>query len=929
MNSYQKEYKKSFWNYYFRWNTWYATYDEMNFDNYWYSTWISEDAVARWFIDGWKMNEKNTWWEEWRTNNPCDVTKWEYLPTPENWANLMNIWASLNDTNVVSEAIIRNLWTYKWSLSFGNYGDSKKFANDMLLPTAWIINFYPEWRCEEGVDQDCVEWNYDNYNSSLRAARDDLNSIGSYSVDDWNLYWNQNVYNNYASPVRCFMVANPVTVTFDTDWWSSVQSYKVSEWTTITAPTIPTKDWYIFAWWYTEDGTKWNFEQDRVEEDMTLYAKWRFCWEWFTVKSNKCVPDDMDMEWIIEVSDWEDVIYVKDRNEGVTNDNAVMCMKVEAYGSNLMNQCRTEVDAESCMNDKVSDYLDYINELLWTSFNFEQAEQYFQEHCNSFDKRELFWTYYFRWNNNWINLYDEFESGRIEFWEYDNNSGRQPIENMSQLDEKFLEWWKLWDSEWDWWVEWKEQNNPCGWDREYLPTPEDRTRLINIWMNKNGYSFDDHLHLDLPELPQYWSINNVWQYWLHTSAMDSAWWLEFPSSIMEDQFQMDLLLPYVWAILYEHQSCAEDEWSNCDKMYYQDWGGLRLAQDENWYVWDAGAWGVEYDTVEMVIDEWYRYWWNNVASPVRCFVDVPEVLVVTLYSDGNIYRELNVVKWDTLVEPSGPNKSNHMFDWWYTEDGEKYDFDTPFTEDITLYARWTENKSTWWYSGWGGSSSRPSSQWSWPSSSDVKSVDNPKDNTADDKKEEAKPEVKPVNNWGWKATSTGKVDPQQELFDAYKWAYANGLTKYANMADARLEDPLNRQEMAKISTLFATKFVDKSPNTKKRTSCSQYSDLWKVTSDMEEFIIESCELGYMWYRANGVDYLERFRPYTPVSLAEFSIILSRIMWWNRYAISEKQWYQWHLHAVYENNLIDNITKPFENITRKDAYLMLYRLTSYL
>jgi hypothetical protein len=65
------------------------------------------------------------------------------------------------------------------------------------------------------------------------------------------------------------------------------------------------------------------------------------------------------------------------------------------------------------------------------------------------------------------------------------------------------------------------------------------------------------------------------------------------------------------------------------------------------------------------------------------------------------------------------------------------------------------------------------------------------------------------------------------------------------MADARLDDPLNRQEMAKISTLFATKFVDKSPNTKKRTACSQYSDLWKVTSDMEEFIIESCELGYM------------------------------------------------------------------------------------
>jgi hypothetical protein len=98
---------------------------------------------------------------------------------------------------------------------------------------------------------------------------------------------------------------------------------------------------------------------------------------------------------------------------------------------------------------------------------------------------------------------------------------------------------------------------------------------------------------------------------------------------------------------------------------------------------------------------------------------------------------------------------------------------------------------------------------------------------------------------------------------------------------------------------------------------------------MQEFIIQSCELGYMWYRANGVDYLERFRPYTPVSVAEVSIILSRIMWQNKYAISENLWYQWHLHAVYENNLLDNITKPFDYIARKDAYIMLYRISKTL
>jgi hypothetical protein len=98
---------------------------------------------------------------------------------------------------------------------------------------------------------------------------------------------------------------------------------------------------------------------------------------------------------------------------------------------------------------------------------------------------------------------------------------------------------------------------------------------------------------------------------------------------------------------------------------------------------------------------------------------------------------------------------------------------------------------------------------------------------------------------------------------------------------------------------------------------------------MQEYIIQSCELGYMWYRANGIDALDRFRPYTPVSVAEVSIILSRIMWQNKYAINENLWYQWHLHAVYENNLLDNITKPFDYIIRKDAYIMLYRISKTL
>ena len=41
-------------------------------------------------------------------------------------------------------------------------------------------------------------------------------------------------------------------------------------------PENPTKEGYVFAGWYTDEnyGTEWNFEEDLVTENMTLYAGW-------------------------------------------------------------------------------------------------------------------------------------------------------------------------------------------------------------------------------------------------------------------------------------------------------------------------------------------------------------------------------------------------------------------------------------------------------------------------------------------------------------------------------------------------------------------------------------------------------------------------------------------------------------------------------
>ncbi len=64
------------------------------------------------------------------------------------------------------------------------------------------------------------------------------------------------------------------TVTFESEGGSAVEFQQVSELSTVKRPENPTKENYDFDGWYTEDGDKWLFFTNTVEQDLTLYAKW-------------------------------------------------------------------------------------------------------------------------------------------------------------------------------------------------------------------------------------------------------------------------------------------------------------------------------------------------------------------------------------------------------------------------------------------------------------------------------------------------------------------------------------------------------------------------------------------------------------------------------------------------------------------------------
>ena len=68
-------------------------------------------------------------------------------------------------------------------------------------------------------------------------------------------------------------MSNKVTVTFDTNGGSDIESVQVTKGERIAKPQDPQKEGYAFDGWYV-DGEKWSFVGYTVTENMTLTAKW-------------------------------------------------------------------------------------------------------------------------------------------------------------------------------------------------------------------------------------------------------------------------------------------------------------------------------------------------------------------------------------------------------------------------------------------------------------------------------------------------------------------------------------------------------------------------------------------------------------------------------------------------------------------------------
>ena len=276
------------WNLYFWGNNTWVDIDEI-IENLWNTTYENE-LISKWFNWGNFWDIEGSWWIEWNYNNPCNWDKWEYLPTIGDWIKLVSLRANINNYDVkdISNKNIHffdsnnnTLWvTFDYQVLFD-------FILDTMLYPPLLTYTYSGNKLER-FDSNYfmpIAWWWLNANWEFWLTF--FNQSGSTSIDDITLdFGTEHIeadqitdeavekINSIALPVRCFIKV-PV-VKFETNGGNSIDNIDVFKWEKLILENQPSKANATFDWWYKDEWLteKWDIENDIVEDDMTLYAKW-------------------------------------------------------------------------------------------------------------------------------------------------------------------------------------------------------------------------------------------------------------------------------------------------------------------------------------------------------------------------------------------------------------------------------------------------------------------------------------------------------------------------------------------------------------------------------------------------------------------------------------------------------------------------------
>ena len=158
----------------------------------------------------------------------------------------------------------------------------------------------------------------------------------------------------------------------------------------------------------------------------------------------------------------------------------------------------------------------------------------------------------------------------------------------------------------------------------------------------------------------------------------------------------------------------------------------------------------------------------------------------------------------------------------------------------------------------------------------------------------------------------------QEEVDAYKWAYRNWITTQSTIEEANLDWKLTRQELSKMLANYIENVAW--VRQASLSSCT-FTDEDKMTDNLIPYTKKICSYKIMWTN------WEDFRPTSKVTRAELWTTISRMLRWDRHNVSWKDFYIYHLNALKDQWIMNNIENPTKSLARRwDTFIMLKRLS---
>ena len=677
-------------------------------------------------------------------------------------------------------------------------------------------------------------------------------------------------YRTYGLPVRCFKnVSNTLTLN-PNNWWNTTSM--IVRWRDLLSnikPLKPIKDWYRFIWWYDWDS--------------------KFIFSWFLEESKL-----LDARWE------ESPVYTYNATSGSFESGTVKTIKY------LVNNL--EVSHTPNIDDEGNKLADYENNL-----NLNDVVT-----VSSAKDLHIRITYWWEWCCDWVSMWTWSHPG----YSASNYESYYPA---SVLDYGWrLMWWNYTSSG-------NTKDYYVSWDTVTFAYKSDWS---SCWGDGNWYWYYaiisdaskplDGIYYSNEEIEspiRYWYLFSWWYETWATESFDITW-----TEVTQDRTLYAKWEPIEYTINYHSNT-----W---DDTIVTQWFVYDIEQklSKNNYAYDGYKF-LWWNTQEDWLWTWYydEQWVLNLTWADGSEIDLYAQwgkLVNIVFKDGDaVLTWYDIVVWEQIVLPEKPTSETYIFvKWdWLPEDWRAPD------EDLILTAIWTQNSPAAW---WGRMieqriKEEKQEHESAEEKQEEKEIkqDNQQDNQQDETVEEQTKTPEKNNTTSNQSTTqnssssskenTVTVDP--EILSAYEWAYENNITTITSLDEANPDWPVTRGHLAKMVVNYVTNVLGQEIPEKIPSECRWNDWRWDWESEeIKDYAVKSCALWLMWLD------MDKFLPNMQVTRAQFGTIMSRLLWWKKYAWWTP-YYRKHLNALKENGIMTQIENPERRVElRQWVWVMLMR-----